>query len=96
MPATSSVITSYSIHYTKLYDAGADNRRVRLRLVLAYQALGRLADAADLARGLTAEDPDDSLMQLVLAQTLDRQRDVEGALSGYEDALRALGAEPEA
>lgn len=77
----------------KALAAGATNRRVRLRLVLAYQTLGRLASAADLARGLSQENPEDSLMQLVLAQTLDRQRDVEGALISYGEALRVLDQE---
>ena len=71
----------------------SENPNVRRSLALSYSAIGRLADAAALARGLAHEYAGHPDFQLLLARTLDRQRDVEGALNAYVAALRVVEAD---
>lgn len=72
-----------------------ENRAVRFSLATAYRRLGRLADAAALARGLTEETPGDARSHLVLAETLNVQGDLDGALNAFNTALRILYASGE-
>ncbi len=72
--------------------ADSGDRTTRFRLVLAYQGVGRLADAATLARNMTRDDPSDAFAHLVLARILDRQRDYDGALQSYSSALLLLNS----
>jgi len=70
------------------------NRRLRLGLVVAYRSVGRLADAAALAGRLAQQNPDDPMFQLILAETLDQQRDVDAALEKYGSALVLMRGAP--
>jgi tetratricopeptide (TPR) repeat protein len=72
--------------------ADAADQAVRLRLTWAYRMAGRLADAAKLARGLVDDQPTYPDFRLILAETLDRQRDTDAAVDEYVAAL-ALFAE---
>jgi tetratricopeptide (TPR) repeat protein len=71
-------------------------RTVRYDLASAYRYVGRNADAAALVRGLADQEPGDARSQLLLAETLEQQGDVDGALNAFTSALRILSAEPEA
>lgn len=66
---------------------------VRYNLTLAYRGAGRLADGAALARDLSTEYPGHGSVQRLLAETLESQRDVEGALNAYAATLRIMNAE---
>ena len=66
---------------------------VRYNATLAYRAVGRLADASKLVRELAAELPANGTVQRILGETLEQQRDVDGALNAYAAALRILSIE---
>lgn len=66
---------------------------VRYNLTLAYHGQGRLADAAATARALAGEYPGHAAIQRLLGETLESQRDAEGALNAYAAALRILQTE---
>jgi tetratricopeptide (TPR) repeat protein len=69
------------------------DRNVRYHLARAYRRMGRLGEAADLARGLAEETPADRGTHLLLAEILDDQGDVEGALNAYNTVLRLFTTE---
>lgn len=64
--------------------------KTRKDLALAYRGIGRMADAALLFEELARESPEYPLLQQLLAETLENQNDVDGALEAYAGALRAL------
>jgi tetratricopeptide (TPR) repeat protein len=66
------------------------NRRIRFNLATAYRRVGRLADAAELARGLAEESPGEARVQLLYAEALEAQGDDDGALEAFGTALRIL------
>lgn len=68
----------------------------RKDLALAYRGIGRLADAAVLLEQLVVEAPEYPFLRQLLAETLDQQRDVQGALAAYESALAGLSDSQEA
>jgi tetratricopeptide (TPR) repeat protein len=76
-----------------LLAAKSEDREARYNLAVAYRSLGRLADAAGEAESLVDEEPDDAKARFLLAETLDDQRDLEGAASAYETVLRAFASE---
>lgn len=76
--------------------ADSTDHAVRHRLVMAYRQVGRLADAAVLARALADDLPDRPDVQIILAETLDQQRDLAAALAGYDATLRLLSGEDHA
>jgi tetratricopeptide (TPR) repeat protein len=63
------------------------DRETRYNLAIAYRSVGRLADASELAEALIAESPDDARARFLLADTLDDQRDVRGALDAFAALL---------
>jgi tetratricopeptide (TPR) repeat protein len=65
-----------------------EDRNVRFHLARTYRRMGRLGEAADLARDLAQEVPADRQTHLLLAEILDDQDDAEGALNAYNTALR--------
>jgi tetratricopeptide (TPR) repeat protein len=65
-----------------------DDRDVRYHLARTYRRMGRLGEAANLARGLAEEAAADRGAHLLLAEVLDDQGDVEGALNAYNTVLR--------
>jgi tetratricopeptide (TPR) repeat protein len=71
-------------------EARPHDLRIRKDLALAYRGMGRLSDAATLFGELASESPEHPLLQQLLAETLADQGDIEGALLGYEAALRGL------
>ena len=71
------------------------DRMVRYHLSLAYRRANRLADAAVLALHLALETPDDPWFHLLLAETLEDQGDLNGALNSFISALRVFSAEDE-
>ncbi|HKQ60678.1 MAG TPA: tetratricopeptide repeat protein, partial [Candidatus Polarisedimenticolaceae bacterium] len=70
------------------------DENARYSLSRAYRGTGRLADAAKLARELLADLPDKPSVLLLLAETLDDQGDMDGAIDAYRRALAGLGADP--
>jgi len=64
------------------------DRNMRYHLGRAYRSLGRLGEAASMAVQLVEEGSDDKAAQLLLAETLDDQGDVEGALEAYTEVVR--------
>jgi tetratricopeptide (TPR) repeat protein len=64
------------------------DRTMRYHLGRVYRSQGRLGEAAAMAAELVEEDPDDRASQLLLAETLDDQGDVDGSLEAYEAVLR--------
>jgi len=73
-----------------------DDLRVRNNLALAYRSLGRMADAAALFAQMVAESPEFPSFRQLLAETLEIQGDVAGALGAYEIALASWGTAAEA
>ena len=69
-----------------------EDRNVRFHLARTYRRMGRLGEAADLARDLAQEVPADRQTHLLLAEILDDQDDAEGALNAYNTALRLSSA----
>jgi len=69
------------------------DRSVRYDLASSYRHVGRNADAAAIVRELTDEEPSDARALLLLAETLEQQGDVDGALNSFASALRILSAE---
>jgi tetratricopeptide (TPR) repeat protein len=65
---------------------------LRYHLATAYGGLGRLADAADTARGLLRDFPDHPGFLAVLGETLAQQGDLEEALGTLRRAATASGA----
>ena len=63
----------------------------RSHLLTAYDELGRLAEAAEVAHLLAAEYPNNVSVQMVLGEILSAQGDVEGALGAYAAAVAAAG-----
>ncbi|HEX5044245.1 MAG TPA: tetratricopeptide repeat protein [Candidatus Polarisedimenticolaceae bacterium] len=63
----------------------------RSHLLTAYDELGRLAEAAEVAHLLAAEYPGNVSVQMVLGEILTAQGDVQGALSAYAAAIAAAG-----
>lgn len=63
----------------------------RSHLLTAYDELGRLAEAAEVAHLLANEYPLNASVQTVLGEILADQGDVEGSLAAYAAALRAVG-----
>jgi len=89
-----------SIALERALEGNSTDPRTRLRLVLTYRAVGRLADSSALARGLGHEYPGRADYQFLLGQTLRAQRDLDGALTAYGKAMGILtvgvGAETQA
>jgi predicted Zn-dependent protease len=75
--------------------ARPDEILVRRNLVVVYRKLGRMADTVALIDELIAEDPAEPLYRIWLADTLENQGDVEGALAAYAAAVERLGTEAE-
>ncbi|HXV75360.1 MAG TPA: tetratricopeptide repeat protein, partial [Candidatus Polarisedimenticolaceae bacterium] len=69
------------------------DRNVRYHLARTYRRLGRLGEAADLARGLAEEAAADRAAHLLLAEVLDDQGSVESALNAYNTVLRLFSAD---
>jgi tetratricopeptide (TPR) repeat protein len=69
-----------------------DDPSVRFHLARAYRRMGRLGEAAALARALAEEVPADRGTHLLLAEILDDQGDTQGALDAYDTGLRLSGA----
>ena len=65
-----------------------NDQAVRHNLASSYLRMGRLGDAAELARGLAQEAPADRGTHVLLAEILDGQGDTEGALNAYNTVLR--------
>ncbi|HET9300234.1 MAG TPA: tetratricopeptide repeat protein [Candidatus Polarisedimenticolaceae bacterium] len=63
----------------------------RSHLLTAYDELGRLAEAAEVAHLLAAEYPNNVSVQMVLGEILAAQGDVQGALTAYATAIAAAG-----
>jgi len=63
----------------------------RSHLLTAYDELGRLAEAAEVARLLADEYPNNVSVQMVLGEILSAQGDVQGALAAYTMAVEAAG-----
>ncbi len=63
------------------------DRETRYNLAIAYRSVGRLADASELAEELIAESPDDARARFLLADTLDDQRNIRGALDAFAALL---------
>jgi tetratricopeptide (TPR) repeat protein len=63
----------------------------RSHLLTAYDELGRLAEAAEVAHVLAKEYPHNVSVQMVLGEILAAQGDVEGALGAYAAAVAAAG-----
>ncbi len=63
---------------------------VRLHVAAAYQALNRLADATQVAEGLASEYPDNTLVRVLLAETLARRGENEAARGQYLEALHGV------
>jgi len=61
------------------------------RVLTAYDELGRLAEAAEVAHLLAAEYPNNVSVQMVLGEILAAQGDVQGALTAYGTAIAAAG-----
>jgi tetratricopeptide (TPR) repeat protein len=68
------------------------DRETRYNLALAYRSVGRLADASELAEMLIEESPDDVRARFLLADTLDDQRNLRGALAAFADLLQQFSA----
>ena len=63
----------------------------RSHLLTAYDEMGRLAEAAEVAHQLADEYPSNVSVQMVLGEILAAQGDVQGALSAYTTAVDAAG-----
>ena len=63
----------------------------RSHLLTAYDEMGRLAEAAEVAHQLADEYPSNVSVQMVLGEILAAQGDVQGALSAYATAVAAAG-----
>jgi len=74
----------------KALEGNSTDPRTRLRLVLTYRAVGRLADSSALARGLAQEYPGRADYHFLLGQALRAQRDLEGALAAYGKTMGIL------
>lgn len=70
--------------------AAPQDRAVATLLGRAYRGMRRLARAAELFDQLTGTEPQDAEARLELAQTLEEQRDAQGALDSYETALELI------
>lgn len=69
---------------------------LRFHLATAYGATNRLADATETARAVVQEFPANPLARTLLAESLSRQGDVDGALEEWRSALQSIsGREPE-
>jgi tetratricopeptide (TPR) repeat protein len=69
------------------------DRTMRYHLGRTYRSLGRLGDAAAMATELIEEEAGDRAAQLLLAETLDDQGDVEGALQSYGEVVRLFAGD---
>jgi tetratricopeptide (TPR) repeat protein len=77
----------------ELLNSRPEDREARYSLAVAYRSISRLADAAGEARSLVADAPDDAQAHFLLAETLDDQGDIEGALASYASVLRLFSTE---
>lgn len=66
---------------------------VRLHVAAAFQSLHRLADATQIAEGLSSEYPDNTFVRLLLAETLARRGETDAAREEYLAALRGSAGE---
>lgn len=71
-------------------DGGRGGPPARAQLCTAYLAAGRLADAAEEARSLVRDFPDNAAVRSLYGDALSRQGDLEGAVEAYDLALRSL------
>ena len=63
---------------------------VRLHIAAAYKSLNRLADATQVAESLASEYPDNTLVRVLLGETLARRGDIDGAREEYAAALHSI------
>jgi tetratricopeptide (TPR) repeat protein len=69
------------------------DRNVKYHLSRIYRRMGRLGEASVFARDLAEEAPGDRGANLLLAEILDDQGDVERALNAYNTVLRLFATE---
>ncbi len=63
---------------------------VRLHIAAAYKSLNRLADATQVAESLASEYPDNTLVRVLLGETLARRGDIDRAREEYAAALHSI------
>ena len=63
---------------------------VRLHVAAAYKAVNRLADATQIAEGLVSEFPDNTLVRVLLAETLAERGEIDAAREAYATALASI------
>jgi len=73
--------------------ASQSDPMVRLHIAAAYQALNRLADATQVAKSLASEYPDNTFVRILLAETLARRGENDGARDEYVVALRTISGD---
>src|SRR4029077_3228329 len=73
--------------------ASQSDPTVRLHIAAAYQALNRLADATQDAKSLASEDPDNTFVWIMLAETLARRGERDAAREEYAVALRSIAGD---
>jgi tetratricopeptide (TPR) repeat protein len=83
------------VELERAYEADPGNPTTRQLLASVYGSVGRLADAAGLARELLVEYPDALEARRMLGEALDRQGDVDGALEAFTSVLRRMGGSRE-
>jgi len=71
-------------------EADPQDSRARKDLALAYRAMGRLAEAAEMFEALAAQSPDFPYLHQLLAETLAQQGESGGSLRAYRATLAAL------